>query len=106
MPMYNLIEYIDAYSKTSRYYRGEPALDANGEITDFPADNNNGKSFKFKQKLRGETGNDGSKDVEIMIPLNYLSHFWRTLEMPLINCEISLKLKWSKKMYYNSRYCK
>ena len=48
MPMYNLIEYIDAYSKTSRYYRGEPALDANGETTDFPADNNNSKSFKFK----------------------------------------------------------
>ena len=31
-----------------------------------------------------------------MVPLKYLSNFWRTLEMPLINCEISLQLKWSK----------
>ena len=31
-----------------------------------------------------------------MVPLKYLSNFWGALEMPLINCEISLKLKWSK----------
>ena len=35
------------------------------------------------------------KDVEIMVPLKYLSNFWRTLEMPLINCEINLILTWS-----------
>ena len=29
-----------------------------------------------------------------MVPLKYLSNFWRTLEMPLINCEISLILTW------------
>ena len=49
--MYNLIEYSDAYWKTSesswQYYRDEPALDNNGNI-DFPADNNNSTSFKFK----------------------------------------------------------
>ena len=54
MPMYNLIEYSDAYSKTSgslwQYYRDEPALDNNGNITDFPYDNNNSASFKLKQK--------------------------------------------------------
>ena len=32
-----------------------------------------------------------------MVPLKYLSNFWRTLEIPLINCEVSLQLKWSKK---------
>ena len=31
-----------------------------------------------------------------MVPLKYLSNFWRTLEMPLVNCEISLHLKWSR----------
>ena len=51
---------------------------------------------KFKQQIRGQTGNGGTKDVETMVPLKYLSNFWRTLEMPLINCEISLQLKWSK----------
>ena len=72
-------------------------LDNNGNIIDFPDDNNNSASFKFKQKITGQTGNDGRKDVEIMVPLRYLSNFWRTIEMPLINCEISLQLKWSRK---------
>ena len=52
MPMYNLIEYSDAYSNTSgslwQCYRDEPALDANKKIIDFLADNNNSNSFKFK----------------------------------------------------------
>ena len=52
--------------------------------------------FKFKQQIKGHTGNSGTKDVEIMVPLKYLSNFWRTLEMPLINCEISLQLIWPK----------
>ena len=88
IPMYNLIEYSDAYLKTSgsswQYYRNEPALNANDDIIDFPANNNNSASFKFKQQIIGQTGNGGTKDVEIMVPLKYLSNFWRTLEMPLI----------------------
>ena len=52
--MYNLIEYSDNYSKTSgslsQYYRDEPFSDANGDIANFPADNNNSALFKFKQK--------------------------------------------------------
>ena len=32
-----------------------------------------------------------------MVPLKYLSSFWRTLEMSLIKCEIHLDLNWSKK---------
>ena len=55
MPTYNLIEYSDAYSKTSgslwQYYRDEPALDNNGNITDFPPNNNNSASLKFKQQI-------------------------------------------------------
>ena len=42
--------------------------------------------------MAGQTGDDGAKNVEIMVPLKYLSNFWRTLEMPLINCEINLTL--------------
>ena len=52
-------------------------------------------SFKFKAKITGQTEDDGTKDVEIMVPLKYLSNFWRILEMPLINCEVNLILTWS-----------
>ena len=51
IPMYNLIEYSDAYSKTSRvlwqYYRDEPVLDNDGNIIDFLANNNKNISFNF-----------------------------------------------------------
>ena len=92
--MYNLIEYSDAYSTTSerlwQYYRDKPALEANKDIIDFPA-NNNSASFKFKQQTIGQTRNGGTKDVEVMVLLKYLSNFCRTVEMPLINCEVSLQ---------------
>ena len=89
MAMYNLIEYSYNYSKTSRslwqYYRDEP----NKNLT-------NSESFKSKIKITGKTPADGNtKDVEIIVPLKYLSNFWRTLEMPLINCEVNLILTWS-----------
>ena len=77
--LYNLIEYSDIYSKTSgglwQYYRDEPALDINKNIIDFPGSNNS-ILFKLKEKITGQTGNDGIKDVEIMVPLKYLSIFW------------------------------
>ena len=98
MPMYNLIEYSDNYAKTTgslwQYCKDIPALDANGEIVVFNM-NNVTDSFNFKVKITGETGDDGTKNVEIMVPLKYLSNFWRTLEMPLINCEVNLILTWS-----------
>ena len=97
MPMYNLVEYSNAYSKTSgslwQYYREVPALDNNHNIIDFPANNNNSIFSKFKQQITGQTRNGDTKDVEIMVPLKYLSNFWRTIEIPLINCEISLQSK-------------
>ena len=52
-------------------------------------------SFKFKAKITGQTEDNASKDVEIIVPLKYLSNFWRTLEMPLINCEVNLIFTWS-----------
>ena len=45
---------------------------------------------KYKQKITGQTGNDRTKDVQIKLPLKYLSNFWRTFEMPLNNCEINI----------------
>ena len=77
-------------------YRDEPALDNDGNIIDFSNGNNNTASFKLKQKITGQSGNGGTKNVEIMVPLKYLSNFLRTLEMPLINCEIVLESKWSR----------
>ena len=79
------------------YYRGESALDSNGNIIDFSADNNNSTSFKFKQEKAGQTGNRCPNDVKIMNALEYLSNFWRALVMPFINCEFNFQLKLSKK---------
>ena len=94
MLMYNLIEYSDNYARTTgslgQYFKDIPARNANGDIAIFAE--NNTDSFKFKAKITGQTGNDGTKDVEIMVLLKYLSNFWRTLERPLINCEVNLIL--------------
>ena len=89
MPMYNLIEYSDNYSKTSgrlwQYYKDEP----NDNLTD-------SESFKSKIKITGKAPNNGNKkNVKTIAPLKYLSNFWRILEMPLINCDVSLILTWS-----------
>ena len=86
MPMYNLIEYSDNYSKTSgtlwQYYRDE----RNNNLTD-------SESLKFKIKIIGNAPNDfNKKNVEIIVPLKYLSNFWRTIEMPWINCKVNLIL--------------
>ena len=98
MPMYNLIEYSDNYAKTTgslwQYCKDIPARNNDDEIVAF-AVNNVTDSFNFKAKITGQTEDNGTKDVEIMVPLKYLSNFWRTLEMPLINCEVNLILTWS-----------
>ena len=90
MPMYNLIEYSDNYSKTSgslgQYYNDEP----NDDLA-------NSESFKSKVKITGNTpANLNTIVVEIIVLLKYLTSFWKTLEMPLINCDVDLSLTWSK----------
>ena len=98
IPMYNLTEYSDNYSKTSgslcQYCKEIPALNNAGNVNDFnganPAD-----SFNFKTKITCQTYEDGIINAEIMVPLKYLSNFWRTFEMPLINCEVEFILTWS-----------
>ena len=101
MSMFNLIEYSDAYSKTLgsywRYYRDVLALNDNGNIIDFSNDNNN--NISFKQQITVQTLDNGTKGVETKVPLKYLSNFCRTLEISLINCEISFTLTWSKNCF-------
>ena len=87
MPLYNLIKYSDDYSKTSEYLRQYckdiPAVNNDGNIGDFNGANPT-DSFSFKTKITGQTDNNGRIDnVEIMVPLKYLSNFWRTLEIQL-----------------------
>ena len=96
--MYNLIEYSDNYSETFeslwQYTKDISAANNDNVLVDF-ADNNLTDSFDFKVKMTGKTGNNGTKNVEIMVPLTNLSDFCRNLEIPLINCEITLMLTWS-----------
>ena len=97
MPLYDLIQCNDNYSKTTRslwqYYKGKPDLSDPSVIGKF---SRYSALFKFKQKITGETENNGTINAEIMVPLKNLSNFWRTLEMPIINCEINLILAWSE----------
>ena len=102
MSRYNLIEYSDNYSKTSgslwQYCKEILAVDDHGNIVNFDGTNAT-DSFNFKTKITGPINDNGRIDVEIiiveiMVPLKYLSNFWSTLEMPLINCEIQLIFDW------------
>ena len=90
MPMYNLIEYNNAYSQTSRRIY---TLTDDGITKNLPGDS---ALFKSKVKITGKNLAGGkTKDVKIAVLLKYLPNFWRTLEIPLINCEINLNLTWS-----------
>ena len=99
MPMYNLIEYSDNYQDSSatlyQYKRDEPP-EANA-INDLTTDTSS--SFKYKVELLGNPvldGNIAKRSVKIVVPLKHLSNFFRSLEMPLINCKIKLNLTWKK----------
>ena len=99
MPMYNLLEYSKNYRKTIgslyNYYRDELSDDAdNNQFNNIKVVNSN--TFKYKNKIIDNTNIQGTKDIELAIPLKYLGNFWRALNMPLISCEVSLELKWDK----------
>ena len=99
MSMCNLIEYSDNYQDSSatlyQYKRDElPAADA---VADLAANNSN--SFKYKISLLGDPVLNGAiakRNVTVVVRLNFLSNFFRSLEMPLINCKIKLNLTWKK----------
>ena len=97
--MYNLLEYSKNYEKTSgslfNYYRDEPneveIANGNGAVN---TSIRNSKSFDYKTEITGglDAGEDEKEDVTIAIPLKYLGSFWRSLDIPLINCGITLIL--------------
>ena len=101
MPMYNLLEYSKNYKKTTgslwNYYIDQPS-------NPLPT---NSESFKYKTSITGSTYNVdddddydankvGKKETEVVIPRKNLSNFQRSLNIPLINCEVELILTWSK----------
>ena len=98
MPMYNLIECSDNFSDTSGSLcqfkiDGGPANNADLTI-------DNSESFKYKAALVEKTANHNNEKrsvegTKIVVPLKYLSNFWRSLEMFLINCKVNLELNWN-----------
>ena len=93
MSMHNLIEYSDNYQDSSatlyQYKRDEPPED--DAVADLTADNSS--SLKYKISLLGTpavANNIARINVKVVVPLKYLSNFFRSLEMPLINCKIKL----------------
>ena len=103
MPMCNLIEYSDNYADSSgslyQFKRDKSPMDNVGNPSNVALDKST--SFKYKASLLGKAthadGNDRSlKNTKIVVPLKYLSNFFRSLEMLLINCKIHLELNWNK----------
>ena len=115
MPMHNLLEYSKNDKKTTgsfwNYYRDEsnnpPLNDDDTPTINYNADSiTNSESFRYKSSITGITSNANqencetteqentkiNKNHEIVVPLKYLSNFWGSLYMPLINCEI-IKVK-------------
>ena len=90
--MYNLIQFCKNCRKTTdslwNYYWDE-SFKYKTSVT--------GSSYNLDAKITNAEGNEinnptydanksGDKEVEIAVPLKYLSNFWRALKMPLINC--------------------
>ena len=93
MSMYNLIEYSDNYSDISGSLWGfkRDEIVNNADVSN----DDNAPSFKYKASIIGNTEDNGRKNVvKIAVPLNYISNFWRSLEVPLINCKVELSLNW------------
>ena len=96
MPMYNLLEYSGNYSMKLgslwNYYGDEINDDKNIKMKIKTSN-----SFECKTKLNRENANNNNiLDTRVVIPLKYLSNFCRSLDLPLINCELKLDLSWPK----------
>ena len=99
MPKYNLLEYSKNYKITTgsflNYYRDEP--NSSTEANNITHSILNSESFDYKANFmeNGVTHNNLTKnDVKIVVPLKYWSNFWRSLNIPLVNCEVELILTW------------
>ena len=99
MPMYNLIEYSDNCQDSSvtlyQYKQDEPPED--DTVADLTADNSSSLQYKINLLDNPVVANNvARRNVKVVVPLKYLSNFFRSLEMPLINCLIKLNLTWKK----------
>ena len=103
MNLYNFIEYSDKYVDTTvslyHYKRPEQSLGANN--TSVNVTTANSSSFKYQSGLiKIDSEADGNnriwKNVKIAIRLKYISNFYRSLELPLINIKLYIELNWSK----------
>ena len=92
--MYNLIKYSDFFSdnwgSSWQFKRDETEDDVDLTLDDNHIPNNS-STFKYKSSFI-----TNRNDVQMAVPLKYLSNFWRLLEMPLINCKVELSLKWNE----------
>ena len=96
--MYNLLEYSsDYFDKTdsSWFYLKDEAINFNARIGNTDVF----KSFKYKTKLLTNADADGANGIlrnpTVAVPLKYRNYFSRSLEMPLINYKVEVKLKWT-----------
>ena len=93
-----MIECSNNYSDTSRglwqFERDKQNMN-NGNIH-VGVNSTNSTSFEYKSSFIKKSDDGAFKNMKIAVPLKYLSNLWRSLEMPLINCKIHLKLNWSK----------
>ena len=97
IPMYNLVEYPGNYADSSgslwRFKRDELNVATNLDVTT----TDNSTSFKYKSSLfESPTAAGVLNGVKIVVPLKQVSNFFRSLEIPLINCKIHLELNWTK----------
>ena len=99
MPMYNLLEYSDNYQNStgSLYqFKRDERPDDNNEV------GNNTTSLVYKSKLIKGTDDNNVNNVKLVVPLKYVSNFFRSLEIPLVNCKIDLELTWHKNCMISS----
>ena len=91
--MYNLLEYSDNYQDSTgslyQFKKDEPP-DDNANVA------NDTTSLIYKSKLISGTDDNNVNNVKLVVPLRYVSSFFRSLEMPLVNCKIDLELTWHK----------
>ena len=93
MAIYNLIEYSDNYEDSTGslyHFKRDEITTGNNADVDIAA--NNSTPFTYRANLVGNNVNN----VKLVVPLKYLSNFFRSLEMPLINCKINLELHWTQ----------
>ena len=93
------------------YHRDQPSdpLSTNSECVKYKA-SITGSTYNVDLTIIGEGGNPipnlnydanrvGRNETEVVVPLKHLSHFWRTLDIPLINCEVEIILTWKKNVF-------